>query len=144
MFVKATAISLLLLLGCTVSAMPSEHIRVSGRLHYPENFPLPSDAIATITLTDVSPLQDSSAAMIARQTIEPSGQPVPFALIVDPDKISDRYLYAIQARVASAGRVILTHAAAHPVITQDNPTTVEIYLTPVQDKRSIKKGRQVP
>ena len=88
-----------------------------------------SDAIATITLTDVSPLQDSSATMIARQTIEPSDQrSVPFALTVDPDEISDRHLYAIQARVASAGRVILTKASAYPVLTQGNPTTVEIYL----------------
>lgn len=124
-------ISLLIALGCTMKALSAEDYTVSGRLHYPENFVLPVDAIATITLTDVSPLQDSSSAMIARQVIYPPHpqSSVPFELTIDPTDISDRNLYTLQARVASAGRVILTNASDYPVITQGNPTTVEIYVT---------------
>lgn len=128
---RTAAISLIIAFGCAVSALSAEHYTVSGRLHYPENFSLPADAIATLTLTDVSPLQDSSATMIARQVIHPPHQlsSVPFALTVDVADISDRHLYAIQARVASAGRVILTNDSAYLVITQGNPTTVEVYVT---------------
>ncbi|MGB3296453.1 MAG: YbaY family lipoprotein [Phormidesmis sp.] len=113
-----------------MKALPAERYTVSGRLHYPENFALPSDAIATVTLTDVSALEDSSATMLVRQVIHPPHQQlsVPFALTVDATDIDERHLYTIQARVASAGRVILTNASTYPVITLGNPTTVEVHV----------------
>ena len=124
-------IGLLIVFGCAMKVLPAEHYTVSGRLHYAENFPLPSDAIATLTLTDVSPLQDSSATLIARQVMYPPHllSSVPFVLTVAAADISDHHLYAIQARVASGGRVILTNDPGYPVITQGNPTAVEIYVT---------------
>ena len=126
-------ISFLMVIGSAMGSLSTEPYSVSGRLHFPEGFSLPSDAIATITLTDVSPLQDISATMIARQVIHPPHEQstpfeLPFELIVDPDEISDHHLYAIQARVASAGRVILTNSSAYPVITQGHPTVVEVYV----------------
>ena len=135
-FIWMMVLSLSVVIGCaakayTVEPYTVEPYTVSGRLHYPTNFSLPSDAIATITLTDVSPLQDSSAAFIARQTIHPPhlDASVSFRLEIDPAEISDRHLYAIQARVASAGQVILRNASAYPVITQGHPTTVDVYLS---------------
>lgn len=124
------AFGTLIMWGCAVRTASAEPGRVSGKLHYPENFLLPADAIVTISLTDVSPLQDSDAAIVDRQVISADQHLVSFELTYDPAEISDRHLYAIQARVTSLGRVILTNASAYPVITQGNPTTVEVYVKP--------------
>ncbi|MGB3573449.1 MAG: YbaY family lipoprotein [Phormidesmis sp.] len=111
----------------TASAEPSS---VSGKLHYPENFSLPADAIVTVSLTDVSPFQDSDATLIDWQILATDQRPMSFDLAYDPAEISDRNLYAIQARVTSSGRVILTNASAYLVITQSHPTRVEVYVEP--------------
>ncbi len=124
------AFGILIMLGFAVRTVSVESSSVSGKLHYPENFLLPADAIVTISLTDVSPLQDSDATIIDRQVISADQHPGSFELTYDPAEISDRHLYAIQARVTSSGRVILTNASAYPVITQGNPTTVEVCVKP--------------
>lgn len=124
-------LSFLIAAVCTIRVLSVEPNSVSGMLHYPEDFSLPPDAITTLTLTDVSPAQDGNSAMIARQDIHlPQGYSVPFKLIYNPNKISDRHLYTIQARVTSSGRVVLSNASAYLVITQGNPTVVEVYVVP--------------
>lgn len=123
------AFGILIMLGFAVRTVSAEPSSVSGKLHYPENFLLPADAIVTISLTDVSPLQDSDATIIDRQVIAADQRLASFELSYDPAEINDRHLYAIQARVTSSGCVILTNASAYPVITQGNPTTVEVYVT---------------
>ena len=124
------ALGILIVLSCAARTASAQTSVVSGRLHYPENFLLPADAIVAISLTDVSPLQDSDGAIIDRQILSADQRPGAFELTYDPAEISDRHLYAIQARVTSSGRVILTNASAYPVITQNYPTTVEVYVKP--------------
>ena len=119
--------SLLAVAGWSPAALSSEPDTISITLNCPENFALPSDAIGYLTLTDVSPRQDISIRTIARQIIhEPCKGTMRFELAYDPTKIWERHHYAIQAQIASAGRVILSNSSAHMVITQGNPTVVEI------------------
>jgi len=124
------AFSMLIILDGVMETAFAESSHVSGQLHYPENFLLPANAIVTVSLTDVSPFQDSDATLIDRQILATDQRPVLFELAYDPAKISDRNLYAIQARVTSSGRVILTNASAYLVITQSHPTRVEVYVEP--------------
>ncbi|MEL6320974.1 MAG: YbaY family lipoprotein [Cyanobacteria bacterium J06626_14] len=125
-------LSLLLTMGYSAKAVASETHSVSGVLHCPENFVPPPNAIAYITLTDVSPRQDSTSAIVARQVVhQPCQDPISFELTYDPTKISEHYLYAIQAQISAAGEVILRNSSAHPVITQGHPTVVEVYVEPM-------------
>ena len=126
-------IGLLITMTHTTQVQASETESVSGTLHCPEDFVLPSNAIAYITLTDVSPLQASSSEMIARQFIhQPCQNPTAFELIYDPTKISERHLYAIQVRIALEDEVILTNTSAYPVITQGNPTVIDVHVRSVE------------
>lgn len=126
-------ISVLMTMAYAAQALASETDSVSGTLHCPEGLVLPSNAIAYLTLTDVSPLQASSSAMIARQFIhQPCQNSTAFELTYDPTKINERHLYAIQVRIALEDEVILTNSSAYPVITQGNPTVVEIHVEPVE------------
>jgi len=85
--------------------------------------------IAYITLLDVSPRQDVESSIIARQTItDPDQLPIAFEVPYNPNQIHSDHLYAIQAQVTTEGRVILRNRSAHPVITQGNPSVVEVLV----------------
>ncbi|MEO0457657.1 MAG: YbaY family lipoprotein [Cyanobacteria bacterium P01_A01_bin.114] len=122
-------LSLLLILSSVAKGMSSDMHYVSGRLYFPEDFGLLSSAIAYVTLSDVSPRQESSSEILARQIIHPDRRrSIPFELAYDPAQIRERHLYAIQAQTTVAGAVVLRNTSAYPVITQGHPTTVDIYL----------------
>ena len=125
----ATALSILVLIGLTSNSLPSKFDNVSGTLTSAENIALPEGAIAYITLIDASPRQDVEASIIARQTIpDPDQLPVSFELQYSPDQIYADHLYAIQAQITTEGRVILSNRSAYPVITQGNPSIVEVVI----------------
>ncbi|MBE9077265.1 YbaY family lipoprotein [Romeria aff. gracilis LEGE 07310] len=100
---------------------------VVGTLTYSGERDLPEGAIAYITLADVSPLQDSSASILARQTItQPASNPIIFELIYRSGQINPRHLYALQAQITLDGQVIYRSRSAYPVITQGHPNRAEI------------------
>lgn len=117
----------------TTNTMTSKKIAtVSGVIAFPSKTRLPSDAIAYITLIDVSPRQDSDQGIIARQTLKnPSSDTIAFKLDYDSAKICANCLYAIQVQIVAQGKVIYRNASAHPVITQGKPTIVNVLLKPV-------------
>ncbi|MGG6264925.1 YbaY family lipoprotein [Leptolyngbya sp. AN03gr2] len=106
---------------------------VSGVIALPSKTRLPSDAIAYITLVDVTPRQDSSGGIIARQTLNhPTSETIAFKLDYDSAKICADCLYAIQVQIVTQGKVIYRNASAYPVITRGKPTIVNVMLKPVQ------------
>jgi uncharacterized lipoprotein YbaY len=129
-----TVLSLCIAPMYAVETLSSEVItemnQVTGFIYYPEDFSMPSQVIVYVTLTDVSPLQDSSSEIVARQIISSPEQssPLYFELPYDSSKIMEHHLYAIQVRMTVAGQVIRTNSSAYPVITQGNPTTVEVFV----------------
>lgn len=128
-FIRTAALSFLMWIGCAAQALPSESASISGALSYAEDVSLPSNAIAYITLTDVSPLQHSSSEIIARQIIHVTRQnPMTFELEYDPARINEHHLYAIQVQIAAAGKVVVANSSAYPVITQGHPTMIEVHI----------------
>ncbi|NJN57208.1 MAG: hypothetical protein HC879_06755 [Leptolyngbyaceae cyanobacterium SL_5_9] len=127
--IYATALSLLVLAGLTSNSLSLQSNKVSGVLIATPDVALPEGAIAYITLLDVSPRQDVESSIIARQTIpNPNQLPVSFELSYNPDRIHPDHLYAIQAQVTTEGRVVLRNRSAYPVITQGNPSVVEVLV----------------
>lgn len=127
--IYATALSLLVLAGLTSNSLSLQSNKVSGVLIATPDVALPEGAIAYITLLDVSPRQDVEFSIIARQTIpDPEQLPISFELPYSPDRIRPDHLYAIQAQVTTGGRVVLRSRSAYPVITQGNPSVVEVLV----------------
>jgi len=108
---------------------------VRGSVAYRERMALPPDAVVEVKLSDVS-RQDASAPVIAETTVRPEGRQVPlsFELRYDPKKIEPNRSYALRATIRSAGRMIFTTDTAYPVITQGNPTEVDLWLVRVSDR----------
>jgi len=127
--IYAALLSLLVLTGLASNSLSSQSDTVNGTLISAPDVALPEGAIAYITLLDVSPRQDVEASIIARQTItDPKQLPISFELSYNPDRIRPDHLYAIQAQVTIEGRVVLRNYSAYPVITQGNPSVVEVLV----------------
>lgn len=129
---SAAALSGLVLVGCMASQdmrNDAKQAAVTGSVAYRERIALPPDAVLEVRLSDVS-RQDVAAPVIAETTVVPAGRqvPIPFELHYDPRKIEPNRTYAVRATIHSPGRMMFTTTTSYPVITQGNPTRVNLML----------------
>jgi putative lipoprotein len=124
----------LVLSGCAASGAGSTQTDVKeavlkGTVSYRERIALPADAVVEVRLSDVS-RQDVAAPVIAETTVLPEGRqvPIPFELRYEPGKIDSNRTYALRATIRSAGRMMFTTTTAYRVMTQGNPTQVNLML----------------
>ncbi|MEB3290361.1 MAG: YbaY family lipoprotein [Leptolyngbya sp.] len=108
---------------------PQAASTVSGTVTYPQRMALPPNATLVVTLEDVS-RADAPSTVIAGKTIQTAGQqvPIPFSLTYDPAEIAPQNRYVVRAQIFYDGALQWASTTAYPVITQDNPTEVEIQL----------------
>lgn len=101
---------------------------VKGMITYRERIALPSDAVVTIALEDVS-LMDAPAKVIAEQTFTTEGAQVPFdfELSYDANEISENHRYSVRAKIVVDGKLRFTTDTSNLVIT-DSAQTKEVNL----------------
>jgi putative lipoprotein len=133
----AAALLGLILAGCAAPGTRStqtdaKEAMVTGTVAYRERMALHADAVVEVRLSGVS-RQDMAAPVVAETTVRPAGRqvPIPFELRYDPGKIEPNRTYAVHATISSAGRMMFTTTTAYPVITQGNPTQMNLMLQPV-------------
>lgn len=104
---------------------------VTGAVTYRQRSALPPHAVVKVQLLDVS-RADAPATVIAEQTIAPQGKqvPIPFSLGYDSAQIKENMRYHVRAQILLNGELAFTSTQAYPVITQGNPTKVEILVQP--------------
>src|SRR5262249_47823342 len=137
MIIRSRPLCLLLLgffiLGCTASRAQTptrdEQGVLRGSVAYRERVALPPDAVVEVWLIDVSPLI-VPLALIAETTVPSQGRqvPIPFELRYDPKKIQPDHIYGVKAAIRSAGQILFETTAPRHVITQGNPSQVELWL----------------
>jgi putative lipoprotein len=123
----------LVVVGCaTTGRTASNDGVVTGSVAYRERMALPPDAVVRVSLTDVS-RTDAAAMVVAETTVVAGGRqvPVPFALHYDRSRIDPTHSYAVRAVIRSGERMLFTTDAAPRVITQGNPTQVDMRLVRV-------------
>ena len=77
-----------------------------------------------------SPCRSVAATVIAETTITTPGQvPIPFEISYDQSGIVPQNTYAIRATITVDGVLWFTNTTAYPVITQGNPSHVDMVLT---------------
>ncbi len=105
---------------------------VSGTVTYRQRSALPTSAMLSVTIIDVS-RADAPSTIIAEQRTPTAGKQVPFSfdLAYDKAKIQERNRYAVRAEIRDGDRLLFTTDTSYPVITQGNPRNVEITLVPV-------------
>ena len=94
---------------------------------------LPENSVVQVTLSDVS-VADAEAVVIGEQTINnPSVFPIPFQVTYNPEVIDQRYSYAIGVRITDeSGALLYTNTSAYNVITQGNPSVVEVTVESIE------------
>ena len=106
---------------------------VIGMITSPSTDPLPENTTVTVQLQDVS-LADAPAKVLGEQVIETGGAsfPIPYAVTYDPTLIDPRNTYSISVRVEDGGGSLLfINMVAIRVITDDNPSEMEVEIEPV-------------
>jgi putative lipoprotein len=105
---------------------------VTGTVSYLQRLALPTNAVILVQLLDVS-LADAPAKVIAEEKMN-LGQrqvPVPFALKFDPTKIEGKNRYSVSAKILVDGQLRFTTDQSFGVLTQGNPTHVDVILKQV-------------
>ena len=115
--------------GARITQSDANETMVTGTVAYRERMALPPDAVVEVRLSDVS-RQDVAAPVIAETTILPEGRqvPIPFELRYDPGKIEPNRTYALRGTIRSEGQMMFTTTTPYRVITQGNPTQVNLML----------------
>lgn len=105
---------------------------VAGTVSYQQMIELSPDAVLTVQLQDVSKA-DAPATVIGETIVtEFDEMPIPFAVSYDPEVIDTRNTYALSVRITDgAGNLLFTNTTSYPVITQGNPSEVEVVVEPV-------------
>jgi len=110
----------------------AEGATLTGTVAYRERVALPADAIAEISLVDAT-TQGAAAPVVAKVTVQSDGKqvPLPFSLHYDASRIDKTHLYTARAAIRSGGQLLFTTDQVRGVITQGNPTHVDLMLTRV-------------
>lgn len=102
---------------------------VSGTVSYLLRLALPPDAAIHVQVQDVS-RTDAPANVIAEDRIKLGGRqvPVPFELKIDPARIDPKHSYTVSATILVDGQVRFRNEKAYYVLTQGNPSHVDILV----------------
>ena len=105
---------------------------VTGTVTYRQRIALPPGAVVEVSLLDVS-RADNRGLVIDKHEIHPTTQvPIPFTLKYDPAQIDEMHSYAVQGRIMLDGKIWFTSTKRYAVITQGNPTRLEIVVDMVK------------
>ncbi len=100
---------------------------LTGELVYRERLPLPSDALVTVRILNVT--RPYAAVRNGETTFRPtSSNTIPFEIAYDQSYISPDDVYEVRASIVSGGREILQTVQALPVITRGSPTKVRLNM----------------
>ena len=125
-----------LLSGCDTPQSEPVMDKITGTLTYRERMMLSPEAVAKVSLQDVS-IADAPARIIAEIEISEPGQvPIPFELEYDPAEIDERMSYSVRAQIFDRGRMMFTSDTHNPVITRGAGKELEITLVGVANREA--------
>jgi len=122
--------------NCYRVASPAETARsstVTGTLTYLVRMALPSQAVVQVQLLDLSGEGGVATETLVAEdkfTLGQRGVPLPFALKVDSAKLDPKHTYGVNARISLLGQVRFANKEPYKVLTQGNPTKVDMVLLP--------------
>jgi putative lipoprotein len=142
--VFASTTALVVIGACAHQSKSSEGTdgaTLTGTVAYRERVALPPDAVAEISLIDAT-VQDAAAQVVAKVTVPSEGKqvPLPFALPYDASKIDEKHLYTARATIKSGGQLLFTTDQVRGVVTQGNPTRVDLMLARVDPEAAMVSG----
>ena len=102
---------------------------LTGSATYQESVAIPHDAALEVWLRDVSP-GTLAAPIVAETAVLAEGRqvPLPFELKYETSRIVPDHTYTLKAVIRHAGEILFTTDKDQLVITNGNPTNIELTL----------------
>jgi putative lipoprotein len=118
------ALVTLMLLIAPAAATAQSTSSITGIIFLGGTAVLPSTAIVTIQLADVT-TAGAPASVITQRIFSTGGaqSPFSFTLPYDPEQINPAHRYRIQGNIRVSGQTLYSTAVAYPVITFGSPTS---------------------
>jgi uncharacterized lipoprotein YbaY len=111
---------------------------VTGTVTYRQGITIPPEALLVVRLEDVT--VKNAPVTLATQTFRNPGQgSTPFELTYDRAQINPNHTYAIQALIFVDNQVRFLNTSNYPVITQGNPSNVQVILGPVGENQTTPR-----
>ena len=122
----------LLLCGCQPFGPDSE--TVAGVLTYRERIALPPEAVAVISVVDLSGAGAQNSLLGRTEIVGPGLPPIPFEVRYQPASVDPKRQYGVRAQIAVQRELWFTTDQPYPVLTLGAPSNAEIMLVrPSQD-----------
>lgn len=135
---KPIGLAALAALMMTGSALAAP-LTITGDIAYRERIALPENAVATVSLIDVS-LADAPSVTIGEDVIDPAGQvPIGFVIDFDSDDLTEGHSYAVAARIEVDGELWFINDTR---ISVDPLTQTELVSVPLVNARSAEPEPQ--
>lgn len=112
--------------GCA-HKQPDPMNTVTGNITWREPVKLSDDAVAYVTLSDVTNGRINSKTVV-QQTVRPDGSNVPFELTYNERAIVPNHDYVIDVRVVDRGELVFVTGHSYRVITNGNANDVEMTI----------------
>jgi len=101
---------------------------VSGTLTFRERIALPPDAVAVVSLVDISGADARDALLGRTEIIGPGNPPIPFDVRYLPNAVKPERPYGVRAQIAVRDELWFSNDRTYPVLTGGAPRHVEILL----------------
>ncbi len=112
---------------------------LSGTLVYSGRTPIPSDAIVTVEIENVS--RPHYQVRQGNYSFRPTAaNNIPFEIAYDPSYVHPQDSYRVRAFVSSGGRTILNSPTPVNVLTKGNPSQARLTLSPVETSLTSTTG----
>ena len=100
-----------LLSGCATS---NAMVEIQGEVWYRERIALPSDAVMSIKVQDVS-LMDAPAVVIAEFERSDVSTPTPFQFLINADQFEAGHTYTVSARISLDNKLMFINEQAYRI-----------------------------
>ncbi|QYJ87366.1 YbaY family lipoprotein [Shewanella mesophila] len=97
--------------GC---ATPNAGVEIQGEIWFKERIALPSDAVLTVQVKDVS-LMDAPAVVIAELERSDVTTPAPFQFMIPADQFEQGHTYAIGAKISLGDKLMFINTQSYPI-----------------------------
>ena len=110
--------------GCAMTTGNAAKVEIHGETFYRERIALPSDAILTVQVKDVSKM-DVPATVMAEQVTEGASTPAKFSFELGRDQFVEGHTYAIGARITLDGKLLFINTQAYHIdVNSKEPMSV--------------------
>jgi putative lipoprotein len=113
---------------CACQPFGPDSETVAGVLTYRERIALPPEAVAVISVVDISGTDAEDSLLGRTEIVGPGNPPIPFEVRYRPAAVNPERQYGVRAQIAVDKQLWLTTDRPYPVLTLGAPRDAEIML----------------